>query len=347
MTCNWAAAIAALAGAALPPIAMADAAPGQPPAPAVAERFAPGGDTGWDYLSYDAAANRLFISRADHVQVIDGASGKAVGEIPGTDGVHGVALVPQLNKGFTSNGKANSVTVFELDSLKVRRQIALNGRKPDAIIYDPASRHVLAFNGHSNSLDTIDPAAESLLATLALPGRPEFAAADGQGRVYVNLEDKGQVTVIDSLAGKVLATWPLGACEEPSGLALDPLHHRLFSVCQNRKMVVLDSVSGKRLAEVPIGDGPDAAAYDPATGLIYSSNEDGTLTVAREESPGRFRVVAKVATQKGARTLALDSAGRRIFLAAADFTPPPPATPEQPHPHPGIVPGSFRILVVR
>jgi len=318
-----------------------------PPAPTVAERFAPGGDTSWDYLSYDAAANRLFISRADHVQVMDGASGKVVGEILGTVGVHGVALVPLLNKGFTSNGKANSVTVFELDSLKVRRQIPLNGKDPDAIIYDPASRHVLAFNGHSNSLDTIDPAGESLLATLALPGRPEFAAADGQGRVYVNLEDKGQVTVIDTLAGKVLATWPLGACEEPSGLALDPEHHRLFSVCQNRKMVVLDSASGKRVAELPIGDGPDAVAYDPASGLIYSSNEDGTLTVVREETLDRFVVIANVATQSGARTLALDSAGRRIFLAAADFTPPPPATPEHPHPHPGVVPGSFRILVVR
>jgi DNA-binding beta-propeller fold protein YncE len=346
MTHHWAAAITALAGAALPLTGSAAAAPDQP-APAVAERFAPGGDTGWDYLSYDAASNRLFISRADHVQVMDGATGKAVGEIPGTDGVHGVALVPQLNKGFTSNGKADSVTVFDLDSLKVRQQIALNGKKPDAIIYDPASRHVLAFDGHSNSLDTIDPATESLLAPLALPGRPEFAAADGQGRVYVNLEDKGKVTVIDSLAGKVLATWPLGTCEEPSGLALDPAHHRLFSVCQNRKMVVLDTASGKRVAQVPIGDGPDAAAFDPATGLIYSSNGDGTLTIAREESRRRFRVVANVATQKGARTLALDSAGRRIFLATADFTPPPPATPEQPHPHPGIVPGSFRILVVR
>ncbi len=346
MTRNWAAAIAALAGAALPLTGMADAAPGQP-APAVAERFAPGGDNGWDYLSYEAASNRLFISRADHVQVMDGASGKAVGEIPGTDGVHGVALVPQLNKGFTSNGKASSVTVFALDSLKVLRQIKLKGSKPDAIIYDPASRHVLAFNGKSNSLDIIDPVAETLLASVAMPGRPEFAAADGQGRVYVNLEDKGQVTAIDSLANKVLTTWSLGACEEPSGLALDAAHQRLFSVCQNHKMVVLDTTSGKPVAEVPIGAGPDAVAFDPATGLVYASNEDGTLTVVKEDAPDRFRVIANVPTQKSARTLALDTAGRRVFLAAAEFGPPPAATPEHPHPRPAIAPGSFRILVVR
>lgn len=314
---------------------------------AVSKQYKLPGGTGWDYLAYDADGQRLFISRADHVQVMDAASGQESGAIPGTDGVHGIVLVPELKKGFTSNGKANSVTVFDLASLKVLREIPLQGKKPDAIIYDPASKHVLAFNGASNNMSVIDPAGESLVATLPLPGRPEFAAADGHGRVYLNLEDKGQVAVVDTLAGKVLATWPLGDCEEPSGLALDVARHRVFSTCQNHKMTVLDTATGKPLAEIPIGGEPDAAVFDAASGLVYASNGEGTLTVARGDDAGHFQVLANVPTRKGARTMALDAAGHRIFLATAEFGPPLPATAEHPHPRPSIVPDSFTILLVR
>lgn len=336
-------AVAAMTVLGLPLFALGDA----PPSPAVAQRFKLPGSTGWDYLSFDQDGKRLFISRADHVQVMDSNSGQVVGEIAGTDGVHGIVLVPELKKGFTSNGKSNSVTVFDLASLKVSRVIPLEGKKPDAIIYDSASKHVLAFNGGSNSMSVIDPAAESVLATVPLPGRPEFAAADGHGRVYLNLEDKAQVTVIDTLANKVLSSWTLGACEEPSGLALDTAHHRVFSTCQNNKLVVLDTGSGKPVAELPIGGEPDATAFDPATSLIYSSNGEGTLTVIKEEDANHFRVMANVPTQKGARTMALDAAGQRIFLATAEFGPPPAATAEHPHPRPSIVADSFTILLVR
>ena len=336
-------AVAALTVFGLPLFALGDTQPSL----AVAQRFKLAGSTGWDYLSFEPGGKRLFISRADHVQVMDSTSGQQLGEIAGTDGVHGIALVPAVKKGFTSNGKSNSVTVFDLATLKVSRVIPLEGKKPDAIIYDSASKHVLAFNGGSNSMSVIDPVGESVLATLPLPGRPEFAAADGHGRVYLNLEDKAQVTVVDTLTNKVLSSWTLGACEEPSGLALDPVHHRVFSTCQNNKLVVLDTGSGKSIAELPIGGEPDAAAFDPATSLIYSSNGEGTLTVIKEEDANHFHVLANVPTQKGARTMALDAAGQRIFLATAEFGPPPAATAEHPHPRPSIVPDSFTILLVR
>ena len=340
---NWPAAVAAMTMLALPLSSGADASSSL----AVTQQFKLAGNTGWDYLSYDADGKRLFIARADHVQVMDAGTGQQVGEIAGTDGVHGIALVPELKKGFTSNGKANSVTVFDLASLKLIREIPLQGKKPDAIIYDSGSKHVLAFNGGSNSISVIDPTGESVMATLPVPGRPEFAAADGHGRVYFNLEDKGQVAVLDTLANKLLSTWSLGDCAEPSGLALDAAHHRVFSTCQNHKLAILDTGSGKLVAEVPIGDEPDAAAFDPATGLVYSSNGEGTLTVIKEDDADHFRVIANVPTRKGARTMALDAAGKRIFLATADFGPPPAATADHPHPRPSVVPGSFTILLVR
>ncbi len=329
------------------PLSGMTAAPSDLPAPAIVARFQPGSDTGWDLLAYDASGSRLFVSRATHVQVLDSTSGKLVGDITGTDGVHGIALAPEAKKGFASNGKSNSVTVFDLASLKVLRQIPLDGIKPDTIIYDAASRHVLVFNGGSNNVAVIDPTTESVIASVALPGRPELAAADGQGHVYVNLEDKNQVAAIDSMHNKVLATWTLGDCQEPSGLALDAQHHRVFSACQNHKLVVLDTSSGKPVAEVPIGEHPDGAAFDPATNLVYSPNGEGTLTVIKEDNPDHFRVIANVLTQKSARTIVLDAATHRLFLAAAELGPPPPPTPQQPHPRPSIVPGSFRILVMR
>ena len=315
--------------------------------PAVTQRFDIGGEGGWDYLTFDPAGKRLFISRGTHVVVMDAATGRVVGDIPGTDGVHGIALVPGMNKGFTSNGRANSVTAFNLATLDVLGKIPVSGQKPDAIIYDPASAHILTFNGNSDNVTAINPASLVVVATIRLPGRPEFAAADGHGRVYVNLEDKGEIAVINSIAGKVVAVWWLGLCSEPSALALDAVHHRVFSTCHNNKLVVLDTRTGKLVAQLPIGAGPDAAAYDPLTRRIFSSNGDGTLTVIKEKSPNRYAVIANVRTELGARTMALDSLGRRIFLATATLGALPAPTAAQPRPRPSILPGTFRILVVR
>ena len=310
--------------------------------PSVVQRFKLPGATGWDFLTFDGAHDRLFITRGDHIVVMDAASGQVTGAISGTPGVHGVALVPGLGKGFASNGKANNITVFDLATLKVRRTIAIKGKKPDAIIHDPASGRVLAFNGESDSMSVIDPASETLVATVPLPGDPEFAAADGKGRVFLNLEDKAKVAVIDTGANKVKETWSLGDCQEPSGLALDAAHHRLFATCQNKRMVVLDTLSGKKVAVIPIGEEPDAAAFDAVTGLVYASCGAGVLTVAHEDDPDHFHVVANVTTQKGARTLALDEKQHRIFLATADFLP-----AQAGEKRPPVVPGSFTILVVR
>jgi YVTN family beta-propeller protein len=346
MNGKWIVASLALAGV-LVPQAGSSATPTDPPAPVIVDRFAPGGDTGWDLQAYDTAGNHLYVSRGSHVQVLDGASGKLAGDIEGTDGVHGIAIVADAKKGYTSNGKSNSVTVFDATSFKVLKQIPLNAVKPDTILYDSASKHVLTFNGGSSNMSVIDPANDTVLATVTLPGQPELAAVDGQGHVYVNLEDKSQVAAIDSMQNKLLSTWALGDCEDPSGLALDAVHHRVFSTCQNHKLVVLDTVSGKRVAEVSIGEHPDGAAFDPATGLLYSPNGEGTLTVIREDDPDHFRVLANVPTQKSARTIVLDPTTHRLFLPAAEYGPTPAPTAEQPHPRPSIVPGSFRVLVVR
>ncbi len=310
------------------------------------QRFAIGESGGWDYLAFDAATQRLFIPRGDRVLVMDAGSGQLRGAIPGTDGVHGVIFAPALNKGFTSDGKSNTVTVFALDSLRVRGKIPLDGRKPDALLYDPASRQVFVFNGASNNVGVIDPVAERQIATIALDGNPEFAVADGAGRIYVNIENHGTLTAIDSMRLQPLANWSLGDCEDPTGLALDAANHLTFSTCQNQKMVVLDVTSGRIVAELPIGNGPDAAAFDAGRGLIYSSNGDGTLSVYHEDDASHFRLLHTIDTQRSARTMALDTAGRRVFLAAAEFGSRPKPSPEEPRPRPPMAPGSFTILVV-
>lgn len=305
-----------------------------------------GGDGGWDYLVVDSAARRLYVTRSTRVMVLDADSGAVVGEIPNTPGVHGVAIVPELNRGFTSNGRSSTISIFDLKTLKPLGEIKSAGENPDAILYDPASRRVFAFNGRSASTTAIDAATGEIAGTVALEGRPEFAAADAAGRVYVNLEDKSMVVVIDARKLAVEKRWPLAPCEEPSGMAIDREHKRLFVGCGNKQMAVLDAENGKVVATVPIGVGVDANAYDPATGLAFSSNGDGTLTVVHEDSPDKYRVAQTVATQPGARTMALDEKTHQIFLATARFGPPPPPTTERPHPRPSIVPGSFVILIV-
>jgi YVTN family beta-propeller protein len=310
------------------------------------QEFALGGPGGWDYLTVDSAAGRLFIARSDRVLVMKTEDGSLAATIADTQGVHGIALAPDLGMGFTSNGRADSVTVFDLKSLAPTGTIAVTGHNPDAILYDGASRHVYTFNGRSQDISVIDPIKRSVIATLPAGGKPEFAATDEAGRIFFNVEDTSEMGVIDSSATKRTATWPLPGCEEPSGLALDTAHKRLFSVCGNGVLVVTDAASGRHVAEVPIGKGPDAAAFDAGRGLVFSSNgQDGTLTVIHEDDPDHYTVIGTVATQKSARTLALDSKTHRVYLVAAQFGAPPQPTADQPHPRPAVVDGSFKVMV--
>jgi YVTN family beta-propeller protein len=304
-----------------------------------------GGEGGWDYLKVDGQSRRLYISRATRVLVMDVDSGKSVGEIPDTPGVHGVALAPEFGKGFASNGRDNTVTVFDLKDLKVLTKIKV-GARPDAILYDPATKRVFTFNAGSQDATAVDAAKGEVVGSIPLGGKPEFAASDGKGTVFVNLEDKNQLFALDPEKLAVKERWDLPGCEEPSGLAMDQKHRRLFVGCGNKKMPIVDADSGKILTTLPIGDGVDATAFDDETGLAFASCGEGVLTVVREESPDKFSVVENVPTQKGARTMALDPNTHKVFTVTAKFGPPPAPTSDQPHPRPSLIPDTFIVLVV-
>jgi DNA-binding beta-propeller fold protein YncE len=305
-----------------------------------------GGEGGWDYLTMDSESRRLYVSRGTRVAVVDADSGAAVGEIPSTAGVHGIALAPDAHRGFTSNGRSSTITIFDTGTLAVVGEVKSTGENPDAIMYDPASRRVFAFNGRGRSATAIDAAAGTVAGTVPLDGKPEFAVADGKGRVFVNIEDKNQVTVIDSRALRVEKSWPIAGCDEPTGMAMDRKSGRLFVVCHSRIMAVVDSETGRVVASLPIGEGVDAAAWDPSTSLAFASNGEGTLTVVKQDGPDAYHVVENAATQRSARTMALDEKTHRVFLAAAEFGAAPAATAEQPRPRPPMVPNSFTILVL-
>src|SRR5579863_396916 len=305
-----------------------------------------GGDGGWDYLAFDSAARRLYVTRATRVIVLDPDTGKVVGEIPNLSGVHGVALAPDLGRGFISNGRADKVTVFDLKSLKVLAELKSTGQNPDAILYDPASHRVFAFNGRSGSATVYDAASGQVAATIPLGGKPEFAASDRKGSVFVNIEDKNELVAIDATKLAVVQRWPLAGCEEPSGLAIDVAHQRLVVGCGNETSLIVDSASGRVVARLPIGKGVDANGFDPGAGLGFASCGDGTLTVMREETPDRWTVAAKAATRQGARTMAVDERTHAVYLATAEFGPRPAPTAAEPRPRPPILPGSFVILVV-
>ncbi len=276
-----------------------------------------GGDGGWDYLTVDSDAHRLYCSRSNRVQVIDVEKGELVGEVKELSGVHGIALVPKLKKGFISNGGDGTVTIFDLGTLKETSRPKA-GTKPDAIIYDPASNRVFAFNGGSKDATAIDAESGKVVGTVKLEGQPEFAAADEKGMVYVNLEDKSEVVAFDAKELKVTARWKLDPGKGPSGMAMDRAKRRLFVTCRNEKMVILDADKGKVLGTVTIGKGTDAAAFDPGTGLAYSSNGDGTLTIV-EEMKDEYKVLANVKTQERAKTMALDPKTHLVYLPAAKF----------------------------
>jgi YVTN family beta-propeller protein len=306
-----------------------------------------GGEGGWDYITADPAKERLFISRGTRVDVISTGSGKLIGSIPDTQGVHGIALAKALNRGYTSNGRGNSVTVFDLDTLKVIQEAKIPGANPDAILYEPTGKHVFTFNGASKDVTVLDGSSLAVIATIPVPDKPEFAADDGHGEIFVNIEsDPGKMVVIDTKKLVVKNTWTLPGCNGPSGLALDNSHHRLFSVCDGKIMAVTDAVSGKQVALVPIGEHPDAAAYDAKRGIVYSSNGDGTLSVIHQDSADHYSVTDTVLTQRGARTMALDDKTGKVYLVTADFGPAPAATAAQPHPRPTLVADSFVVLVV-
>jgi YVTN family beta-propeller protein len=310
------------------------------------QKFVLGGEGGWDYLTYDVAGSRLFISRATRVQVVDPAKGTVMAEIPNTMGVHGIALAHDLGKGYTSNGRDNTVTVFDLKTLKETARINLDGaQNPDAILYDPFSKQVFTFNGRSTNASVIDATTDKLVGTIPLDGKPEFAATDGKGMVYVNIEDKSELTQIDAKGAKVVSKWPLTGCEEPSGLAIDEKHHRLFAGCHNKVMAIVNAETGKVVTTVPIGEGVDANAFDPGTELAFSSNGDGTLTVVHEDSPDKFTVVQNAQTQRGARTMAVDNKNHEVFLVTAEFDEQPPAE-GQTRPRRTMKPGSFTLLVM-
>jgi YVTN family beta-propeller protein len=313
----------------------------------VLQRWKLGGDGGWDYLIADPDQGRLFISRGTRVDVIDSQSGKLLGAIPNTQGVHGIALAKGLNRGFTSNGRANSVTAFDLKSLEVVREAGIPGRNPDAILYEPTGNHVFTFNGASKDVTVLDASSLGVVATLSVPDKPEFAADDGRGQIFVNIEsDPGQIAVIDTNKLTVKSIWPLPGCNSPTGLAIDRAHHRLFSVCDGKVMAVTDASNGKQVALVPIGEHPDAAAFDEKRGVVYSSNGEGTLSVIRQESANRYSVLDNLATQLGARTMALDSKTGSVYLVTAEFGAPPTATAAQPRPRPAPIAGSFVVLQV-
>lgn len=312
------------------------------PTPRLLSTLPLGGAGGWDYLSFDAAHRHLFVSRGDRVLVIDVDQHKQIGTIADTAGVHGIALAPDLQRGFTSNGKNATVTEFDLATLQTVATITGTGLNPDAILYDEPSHHVFTFNGKGRSASVIDPAKGAVIASIALPGKPEFAVSDAAGHVYVNIEDKSELVELDSANNRLLRVWPLPSCESPSGLAIDIRHQRLFSVCDNRVMAITAAGDGHHVASVPIGDGPDAVVFDAAEAMIYSSNgQSGTLTAVHEDSPDHYRVTATIPTQVSARTEVLDPKLHRLYLSAARL-----GTTRQPNGRPTVEPDSFSILTV-
>src|SRR5271165_4359347 len=311
----------------------------------VVETYKVGGDGGWDYLTVDSEARRIYISRGTHVMVLDADSGKSVGDIADTPGVHGIALAPELGRGFTSNGREGTVSIFDSKSLAVSSKVKV-GENPDAILYDPASKRVFTFNGRSQDSTAVDAATGKVLGTIKLDGKPEFAASDAKGEIFVNIEDKSELVAIDPNKLEVKAKWPLAPCTEPSGLSIDRKNRRLYVGCDNKMMAIVDADSGKVLATPAIGEGVDATAFDAETMTAFAScGESGVLTVVKEDSPGKFGS-ENVPTQSGARTLALDQKTHNIFVVTAKFGPPPAATAENPHPRRTIQPDSFVVLVV-
>lgn len=302
------------------------------------------GDGGWDYLSVDETTGRLFVSHGTVVQVVDLKTGQVAGTINDTPGVHGIAIAQDLNKAFISVGRNASVKVIDLKTLAVIADVKITGENPDAIMYDQFSKKVFVFNGRTSNATVLDAATNDVVGTIALEGKPEFPASDGNGTVYVNIEDKSLISVIDVKTLKVLKSWPIAPGEEASGLALDNETHRLFAVCSNKLMIVVDAADGHIVANLPIGEGCDGVKFDPGLKRAYSSNGEGTMTVVQEVDKDSFKVLENITTLAGARTLAIDTRTHHIYTPTADFNPAPAATADNPRPRRTPKPDSFNIL---
>ena len=303
------------------------------------------GDGFWDYLNADDATGMLYVSHGKMVNVVDLKTGKSVATITDVNGVHGIAIAPELNKGFISNGADSNVTVFNTKDFSVIEKVAVTGKNPDAILYEPFTKSIITWNGRSSNATVIDAKTDKVIQTIALAGKPEAAVSDGKGKVFVNIEDKSEVSMINVKTWKVEQTWSISPGEGPSGLALDIENHRLFSAT-DKLMVILDSETGKVITTVPTGGRVDGAGFDPVLKRAYSSCGEGLLTVVQEENPNSFKVLANVPTQPGARTISVSSKTHRIYLPTAEFGPTPEKTADNPRPRPSVKPGSFTVLVV-
>jgi YVTN family beta-propeller protein len=303
------------------------------------------GEGGWDYITSDSETGYVYISHGNIVQVVDTKTGTLKATIPDTKGVHGIALAPDLHKGFISNGRDSSVTVFDMKTFATLAKVKVTGKNPDAILYDPFSKKVFAYNGRSSNATVIDAATNAVVATIPLEGKPEFSATDGKGKVFVNIEDKNKLVMINSSSLKVEQSWSIAPGDEPSGLALDVKNHRLFLVCGNKLMMIVDSETGKVVASLPIGDGADGVAFDPGNERAYSSNGDGTITVVQGQNGIGYKVLETIPTQARARTIAVDTKTHHLYLPTAEFES-APAGEETEKKRPPMKKGSFCILDV-
>jgi len=311
----------------------------------VVKRMPVGGEGGWDYLKVDADAHRLYVARGDHMMIVDEVSGKVIGDLPNTKGIHGAAIAADLGKGYTSNGGASTVTVFDLQTMKPKGEIKTTGDNPDSIIYDPATKRVFTMNGKSNNSTVIDATTDKVVGTVNLGGRPEEPALDGRGNMFVNLEDKSSIMEFDTKTLMVKGTWSLAPCDGPSALAADTKSHRLFAAC-DKMIAVFNADTGKVVATPAIGGDPDGNGFDPGTGLIFATCREGLLTVIHEDSPDKYTIVGNVQTQFGARTMALDPKTHHVFTETADFKAAGQPTPDNPRPRPQAIPNTFVILEV-
>jgi len=311
----------------------------------LANKYTLGGDAGWDYIAFDVDTRRVFVTHYMKIEVLDGDSGKSVGQITGTPGVHGIALVQSIGKGFTSNGTADSVSIIDLKTLAHVGEIKA-GKKPDAITYDPGTDRVFVSNGESGDLTIIDPMAGKAVGTVPLGGAPEYSAADGKGTLWVNLEDKNAFVTVDVKGRKVTKTTPIAGCEEPASMALDSSNRRLFIGCKNRVLAVVNPDTEKVVASLPIGEHVDATIFDPANGLIFASTGDGVLTIVHQDSPDAYTIVDNVKTMRGAKTLALDPKTGKLFTATVENVPLNATAPPKPIGPVAYVPGPFVVLTI-
>jgi len=304
------------------------------------------GNGGWDYITMDESTSRLYISHGNELNVFDISTNKLIGTIPDTKGVHGITLAKDLNKGFISNGRDTSVTIIDLKTLKIIAKVKVTGNNPDAILFDPYSQKVFTFNGRSSNSTVIDAKTNKVIGTIKLSGKPEFPVSDLKGKIFVNIEDKNSISVINVNTLKVEHTWPVAPGESPSGLAIDLANHRLFSVCENKMMVVVDYLTGKVVTTLKIGGGVDGVSFDPGLKRVYSSNGEGTMTVVLEKDANTFNVLENVPTQKGARTITVNTKTHKLYLPTAEYNEAPAPTTENPHPRASVKPGTFTVLEV-